>query len=381
MSASKHTIYLTKNYQLDENLDLPTNVFLFNENGPLVQARWIQKTLEQNDGLFVILDHNQTILKTTEKKLLKRNYYVENIDFRSEEPSVKINPFDLVTNTSEIHFLFLNMLYIMWDNEDSDLAAMSNLLDAFASCTYFMFQNQREKLNMLTLKKMVHSVRSTCQTNEGIVMLSDAIFAQISDQESMPCKYYAQFKKAAGERLNEVGEKLAKAFDMFSEYDLKMMMETEEDLKDEIGFKTALFLNIEKEEDKHSAKLLMTLLNYFVQTIETHPKSLFIVDDLSANNMMISLPYWMKEGQENNMSFIVCSNDLASFKDSNEAERFFKNLQKSLSASVLMHTSESSYKDDNLPTTNEAMGEYIKQDFIATVLIPEEQISDQDIVF
>jgi hypothetical protein len=46
-----------------------------------------------------------------------------------------------------------------------------------------------------------------------------------------------------------------------------------------------------------------------------------------------------------------------------------------------MHTSESSYKDDNLPTTNEAMGEYIKQDFIATVLIPEEQISDQDIVF
>ena len=69
MSASKHTIYLTKNYQLDENLDLPTNVFLFNENGPLVQARWIQKTLEQNDGLFVILDHNQTILKTTEKKL------------------------------------------------------------------------------------------------------------------------------------------------------------------------------------------------------------------------------------------------------------------------------------------------------------------------
>lgn len=381
MVASKHTIYLTKNYKLDENLDLPTNVFYFSENGPIVQAKWIQKTLEQNDGLFVILDKNQTILKEVEKKLIKRNYYVESIDFNSDEPSIKINPFDLVSNTSEIHFLFLNMLYIMWDNEDPDLAAMSNLLDAFASCTYFMFQNQKEKLNMITLKKMVNSVRSTCKTNDGVVMLSDAIFAQINDQDSMPCKYYAQFNKAAGERKEEIAEKLAQLFDKFTEYDLKMMAETEDGLEDEIGFKTALFLNVEQNELEHSSKLLMTLLNYFVQNIETHPKSLFVISDLPSNNMMISLPYWMREGYENNMSFIVCTDDLASFKANAEAERFFKNLQKSISASVLMHTCDVSDKNGELPTTNEQMGVYLKQDYLATILIPEEQISDQDVVF
>jgi hypothetical protein len=367
MSASKHTIYLTKNQQLNESRGLPTNVFMFNENGPLVQSKWIQKNIEQNDGLFIISDHNRSILQEVEKGLLKRNYYIENVNFSGQECNIQINPFDLVSNTSEIHFLFLNILYIMWDNDDKDLAAMSNLLDAFASCVFFMFQNQKEKLNMVTLRKMVYSVRATCQTNDGVVMLSDAIFDQMNDQESMPCKYYTQFKKAAGERKEEVAEKLAKLFDMFSELDIHMMSKTEEDLISEVGFKTAIFVNSNNDEEEHSAKLLMLLLTYFIQTIESHQQALFIVDALDSNRLLISLPHWIKESTTHNMSFIVCADDLASFKNGKEAERFFKNMRKQTSAFVFVHYDESKTLSLN-------------KECIATVLIPSEELNEQDVL-
>lgn len=381
MSASKHTIYLTRNHQLDEKSNLSTNAFLFNENGPLIQAKWIQKNIEQNDGFFVVLDHNQIILREVEKNLLKRSYYIENINFEDDEYGISINPFDLVTNTSEIHFLFLNILYLMWNNEDSDLPAMSNLIDAFASCVFFMFQNQKEKLNMQTLRKMVYSVRATCQTNDGVVMLSDAIFSQIKDQDSMPCKYYEQFKRAAGDRKDEVAEKLAKVFDLFTDRDMKMMAVTDEDLANELDFKTAIFINVESDNEEHSANLLFLLLNYFVQNIENHQKAMFILDTLNPHRMMINLPYWMKESKEHNMSFLVCTDNLAGFKNENEAERFFKNLQKSTSAYLFMHRNENAQKEGLGQEINLSTNDLEEQDYVATILIPDEELSEQDNVF
>ena len=188
MLASKHTIYLSKNHNLDGS-NGSTNVFVFNENGKKVQAKWVKKSFELNNGNFVVLDHNNTILDEVKSGLLKRNYYIESIDFDDIENGIKINPFDLVKNASEIHFMFLNLLYILWDNTDKDITIMSNLMDAFASCVYQMFSNKREKLNMATLKKLVYSVRATCQTEDGISMMSDEIFSKIKDENSMPVKY------------------------------------------------------------------------------------------------------------------------------------------------------------------------------------------------
>ena len=386
MVASKPTIYLTKHHKLEGTADKLNNVFLFNENGPTLQARWVQKNIESNDGCFVVLDHNNTIHSVTERNLLKRNYYIEAVDFSNMKDDiadgVRINPFDLVSNTSEIHFMFLNFLYVMWDNTDPDIPAMSNLIDAFASCVFFMFASQKEKLNMVTLRKMIYSVRANCRTENGVVPMSDAIFNGIKDQTSMPCKYYAQFKKAAGEREEEIAEKVAKVFDMFTDIDMQMMSETDDTLADCFNFKTAIFVNVKSEEYEHSAKLLIVLLNYFIQHIEQHLPVLFILDTMTPKYGFISLPYWMKEAAAHNMSFITMSDNIAGFKENQRAEKFFKNFQKALAASVLVHYNEEANRlIDEMPTTDEDMSILMDNDYIATVLISDKDLSEQDELF
>jgi hypothetical protein len=382
MLASKHTIYLTRDYQIVGTAGKNLNTFLFNENGLPVQLEWIKKNIETNEGNFIVLDHKKRIQKSVEKKLISKNYCIESIDLSDTECGFKINPFDLVHDTSEIHFMFLSFLYALWDNSDPDITAMSNLIDAFASCVFFMFSDQKEKLNMRTLKKVVNSVRATCQTENGPIPMSDAIFAGIRDQESMPCKYYAQFKKAANDRWEEVANKVAKVFDMFTENDLLIMEETDRSLEELFRFKTAIFINVENDAQEASAKLLLTLFNYFVQNIEDRHCVMFVIDSLDAHNTMINLPYWMKEAESHNMSFIVMCNDLARFRENKRAERFFNNLKKSISASVLIHFNESAAnRDDNLPTTNDEMDIFIDEEYVATVLIPSKNICDQDVVF
>ena len=374
MVASKHTIYLTRNHRLVGNGDSPTNAFLFNTHGPLVRACWVSKNIELNEGSFIVLDHKKTIFKMVEKSLLERNYYVESVDFGTEMDTCCVNPFDLVHDTSEIHFMFLNFLHVMWDNADPDIAAMSNLIDAFASCLYFMFINQREKMNMRALQKMVYSCRSKCQTDDGESILTDAIFAGLKDQESMPCKYYAQFKRAAGERYEEVAEKLAKVFDMFTERDLQMMDATDWDLADSLRFKTAVFVNVNREEEEHSAKLLLILLNYLIQQAEKHGNVLFILDNMSANYSFASLPYWMKEASKYSMSFLLICDDVAKFASSPRTERYFKHLQDAFSASVL-----TKFNAETKATSGDM--DKMKEECVATVIIPSNTINEQDVLF
>jgi hypothetical protein len=298
------------------------------------------------------------------------------------ENGISINPFDLVKDTSEIHFMFLNFLHAMWDNSDPDISAMSNLIDAFASCVFFMFENQKEKMNMWTLRKMVNSVRATCQTDEGAVVLSDAIFAGIKDQNSMPCKYYAQFKKAAGDRWEEVAEKVASVFDMLTDDDMEMMSVTDEALTNSFNFKTAVFANVEREEEEHSAKLLLILLNYFIQRVTNHSHVMFILDDLNAKRGLASLPYWMKEAADYNMTFVVINNDLAEFNATPRTDKYFRNLQKAVAASVLVHRNDEIIKfADELPMTVDEMNDFTDQECIATIIIPSEDVSEQDELF
>ena len=382
MLASKHTIYLTKKYQLNGDGSTPTNVFMFNENGRKLQAKWIRKTIDMNAGSFVILDHNNTILHEAERGLTKRNYYIEAIDFSDMKDKLSINPFDLVKDTSEIHFMFFNILHAVWDNADPDITAMSNLIDAFASCTYSMFKDRKDKLNMDTMKKMVYSVRANCQTDNGTVMLSDAIFAGMKDQNSMPCKYYAQFKRAAGERVDEIAEKVAQVFDRLNENDMEMMSVTDESLLNVFNFKTAVFVNVNSPEEEHSAKIMITLLNYFIQRLASHQQVLFVLDDLDAKYNFASLPHWMKEAPEYDASFIVINNDLSEFKATPMLEKYFKNLQKQVGASILVHHDDNAIKyAEELPMNRDDMNEFMDQEFIATVLIPTQGISDQDELF
>lgn len=378
--ASKHRIYLTKTKQINaENYETP-NVFMFNENGPKIAAQWVKKTIDLNNGAFVILDHKNIIHDEVERSLTRRNYYIEKVDFSKKIDDIKINPFDLVKNTSEIHYMFLNFLYSMWDNTDPDITAMSNLIDAFASCTHAIFKDNPSKLNMATLKKMVGSVRATCQTANGVVSLSDAIFGEIRDQESMPCKYYAQFKKAAGERIEEISEKVATLFDMFTEADFSMMESTDDSLVESFNFKTAFFVNVNSPEEEHSAKLLITLLYYFLQNSgTTQSQTMFILDDLNAIHTLVNLPYWMKEANDFNISFIVINDDLTEFKNSPRSEKFFRNIQKATASSVLVHHNDTAIKYNNsLPSNEDEMNEMLGAEYIATVLIPSDGINEQD---
>ena len=111
MLANKHTIYLTKNHKLQNAETVSKNVFMFNENGQRVQSKWVKKNIELNNGCFVVLDHNNAILSEAERNLTQRNYYIEKINFSNMKDGLSINPFDLVKDTSEIHYLFLNFLY------------------------------------------------------------------------------------------------------------------------------------------------------------------------------------------------------------------------------------------------------------------------------
>jgi hypothetical protein len=256
---------------------------------------------------------------------------------------------------------------------------MSNLLDAFASCIFFMFSNQKSKLNMETMRKMVYSVRATCQTNDGVVPLSDAVFAGIKDQESMPCKYYAQFKKAAGERQEEVAEKVAQVFDMLTENDMYMMSVTDDSLIDSFNFKTAMFLNVERESEEHSSKLLTILIYYFMQRVANHTNVLFIIDNLDANKGFVSLPHWLKEAVDHDMSFIVVCDDLSKFKATPRAEKFFKNLKKTVAASVLVHQNPVASKiANNRIFTEEERNAILSQEYVATIIVPSQDVNEQD---
>ena len=116
MSQNSLNIYLTKNHNFVPTENNP-NVFVYNENGLKNNAKWIKKNIEQNDCNYVIYDHNSCIYSTAKKYLLEQDYYVENITFKGNV-NVSINPFDCIRDISDIHFMFLSFLHILWDEND-----------------------------------------------------------------------------------------------------------------------------------------------------------------------------------------------------------------------------------------------------------------------
>ena len=381
MSQNSLNIYLTKNNNFIPTVSNP-NVFVYNENGLKNNAKWIKKNIEQNDCNYVIYDHNSCIYSVAKKYLLEQDYYIENITFK-EKVNISINPFDCIRDISDIHFMFLSFLHILWDENDDDIAAMSNLVDAFANCVYTMFANQPEKLTMATLKKMVYSVRAVCAGENGTVSMIDAIFANIKDHESMAFKYYNQFLLASGDRKDEVAEKLAQAFDNLTDIEVEMMSKTDQSVITSFKpkFKTAFFLNASNEKEEQSSKLLLTMLNYCMQKTQTDNRVLFIIDNLQAKNKLISLPQWLQNATDYGANYIIFSDDLAKFKEDEIKTQYFRNIQQSIGASVLIHRNESVIKYQNkLPATQEEMCEYAAIQQLATVIIGE-TVSKDDVLF
>lgn len=381
MSQNSLNIYLTKNNSF-EPMDTNPNIFVYNENGLANNAKWIKKNIERNNCNYVIYDHNSCIYSVAKKYLLEQDYYIENITFQNKV-NVSINPFDCIRDISDIHFMFLSFLHILWDENDEDISAMSNLLDAFANCVYSMFIEQPEKLTMATLKKMVYSIRAVCTADANSVSMVDAIFANIKDQESMACKYYHQFLLAAGERKDEVAEKLACAFDNMTELEVEMMSKTDPSVITSFkpNFKTAFFLNASNEQEEQSSKLLLTMLNYCMQKTQENNRVLFIIDNLQADNKLISLPQWLQNATSYGANYIIFSDDLAKFKEDEVKTQYFRNIQQSIGASLLIHRNESVIKYQNkLPTTQEEMCEYAAIQQLATVLVGD-TVSKDDILF
>ena len=101
-----------------------------------------------------------------------------------------------------------------------------------------------------------------------------------------------------------------------------------------------IFINVENERQEASAKILLTMLNYLIQKSTNRKHVLFVIDKLDSNRNLISLPYWMKEGEQYDVSYIVACDDLASFSNNPRAERFFRNFKKAATACVLVHQNE-----------------------------------------
>lgn len=381
MSQNSLNIYLTKNHNFTPTESNP-NVFVYNENGLKNNAKWIKKNIEQNDCNYVIFDHNSTIYSATKNYLNQQGYYVENLTF-NDKFNISINPFDCIRDVSDIHFMFLSFLHILWDENDEDIAAMSNLLDAFASCVYTMFIDQPEKLTMTTLKKMVYSTRAICADNDNPVSMVDAIFNNIRDKESMPYKYYTQFIMAAGHDKEKIEEKLACAFDNLTDAEAKMMSSTDPSVITSFKpqFKTVFFLNPSNAKEEQSAKLLLTLLNYCLQKNQTENRVIFVIDNLQATNKLISLPEWLYRATDIGANYIIFSDDLAKFREDEVKTQYFRNIQKSIGASVLIHRNDLVIKYQNaLPATQEEMAEYSSIEQLATVIIGD-GLGQDDLLF
>ena len=204
----------------------------------------------------------------------------------------------------------------------------------------------------------------------------------MKDQESMPCKYYAQFSRTAGDRKVEIAEKLAQVFDKFTDFDLETMNETDLTLMDSLNFKTAVFVNVENTEQESSARIMSILLNNLIRNSNRSKQTLFVIDNINADYCLISLPLWVKESLAYNMSYVIMCNDLASFKNQPDSERFFKNLRKTIDASVLMHHNDDLLKFENeLPSSMDELTTYLSQNCMGQVIIPHLEISVQDQIF
>lgn len=380
----KHVIYLTRDHVLEQRPkgSKSLNTFVFNENGANITSSWTKKNIDNNQCSFIVLDQNNAIQNSCGQGLTQRNYFIESIDFGNIETALKINPFNLVKEPNELHFIMSNILHIRWDNNDPDINIMIHLIDAFASAVYLIFRENNAKQNMEVLVKMAQSIKCFVRVDEDKVPIYQALFENSKDPNWLPTRYYNKFIEETSERKEEVAQKVLEFFDDFSKAELNIMSITDASIVPTFNFKTAYFINFNNSSELIKAKTILFLLMTLIKQSSEDPNLLIIFSNLNSLMDIIDLPSWIKLASTKDIDFLLISNDLAEFKKSKKMESVFRTLQNNTIASVLIHKNPILAKYQNtMPTTEEEIEEYRSAECIATVIVPSDKIQEEDEVF
>lgn len=376
---SKRDIILTKNHQITGTKDSSTNVFIYNSHGPRFNVDWLVRNMVINDGLFVIQDENKVLSDAVNRVLDKKNYFTINIDCAAPAESLKINPFDLVQDTADIHMLFTNILFALWDNEDLDIKAMSYLIDAFASSVFYMFADNKSKRTLRTMVNMMKAINTSCTINNKTVPMYEALFTDNPNPDWMPKKYYMQFVEAAADEKDVVAQKVYNIFKQIPESVLAMTDATDATLGASLHFKTAFIINSNTIEERAYSKIVLSLLISLIESSEMHLPAV-VVSQLDSDKLIMGLPRWMQSSGKNNIDYIIFASELQAFVPSYLKKQYLTNVKKFVDATMMIHRNKEA-EEAEATLDEEDLQVFLSSEYVATLKVPALGISTDDEVF
>lgn len=377
---SKRDIILSKNHQITGTKDESTNVFVYNSHSARFNVDWLVRNILINDGIFIIQDKDSVLSESVNRVLDKKNYFTINIDCATPSASLHINPFDFMQDTADIHLMFTNFLFALWDNADPDIKAMSYLIDAFASSVFYMFAKNKEKQNLRTMVNMAKSINAYCTINDKSVPMYEALFTDNPNPDWMPRKYYMQFAEAAGENKDAVANKVYQLLQSIPADMLSMCDSTDTTLAASLYFKTAFVINSNTEDEFKYSKIILALLISLVENTEMHAPALVVLSQLDGVNLQMGLPRWMQNGVKNNIDYIVFANELQSFLSSELSKQYLTNMKKYVRATMMIQRNKEVEKAEST-LSDEELQTYHSSEYVATLNIPKQNISIDDEVF
>lgn len=377
---SKRDIILTKNHQITGTKDSSTNVFIYNSHGPRFNVDWLIRNMAFNDGLFVIQDENKILFDAVNSSLEKKNYFTINVDCAAPAESLKINPFDFVQDTADIHLMFTNILFALWDNEDLDIKAMSYLIDAFASSVFYMFADNKQKRTLRTMVNMMKAINAYCTINGKTVPMYEALFTDNPNPDWMPRKYYMQFVEAAADEKDVVAQKVYQIFKSIPESFLAMTDVTDSTLAASLYFKTAFVIHNNTIEERGYSKIILSLIVSLIENTEMHLPTMVVVSQLDSDKLLMGLPRWMQNSGKNNIDYIIFANELQAFVPSYLKKQYLTNAKKFVDATMMIHRNKEVEKAE-ATLDEEDLQIFHSSEYVATVKVPALGISTDDEVF
>ena len=377
---SKRDIVLSKNYQLTGNKENSTNVVVYNTYGPRFNIDWLVRNIVINDGIFVIQDENSVLSDAVNRVLDKKNYFTINVDCAAPAASLKINPFDFVRDTADIHLMFTNFLFALWDNEDLDIKAMSYLIDAFASAVFYMFADKKEKRTLRTMVNMMKAIKSFCTINDKTVPMYEALFTDNPNPDWMPRKYYMQFVEAADDEKDIVAQKVYDLFKKIPESFLAMTDSTDATLAASLYFKTAFVINNNTPEERGYSKIILSLLVSLIENTEMHLPTMVVLSQLDSDYLVMGLPRWMQNSTKTHMDYIIFANEFQSFIPSYLKKQYLNNVKKFVDATIMVQRNKEAEKAEQTLSAEE-LQVFHSIEYVASIKIPAQGISTDDEVF
>lgn len=374
---SKRDVVLSKNYQITGTKETSTNVFIYNAHGARFNIDWLVRNLVINDGIFVIQDENNTISDATNRVLDKKNYFTTNINCASPAEGIKINPFDFVRDTAEIHLMFTNFLFALWDNEDLDIKAMSYLIDAFASAVFYMFADRKEKRTVRTMVNMMKAINSYCTINDKTVPMYEALFTDNPNPDWVPRKYYMQFVEACADDKDVIAQKVYQLFKKLPDSFLDMTDTTDTTLSASLHFKTAFIINSSNELENGLSKIILSLLISLIESTDMHLPTMVVLSRLDSEYLLMGLPRWMQNSAKNNIDYIIFANELQAFVPSYLKKQYLTNVKKFVNATMMVQRNKEAEKAETTLTPEE-LQLYHSSEYVVSLNIPDQGISVED---